>query len=100
MVQKHCSSPFTNRGRREYPFRIMATYRALGTYCPPIFPNLNRERIHPYTTENWAYSIYVEESIKYNTAELMGTDQVKDSNSKPIYFANTLRFLRNVANKK
>lgn len=100
IVIKHCSNSFTDENRINGWFRLMEAYRAIGIYCPSIVPNQHGELIHRYTVDGRDYFVFAEEFAKYDTAEKIGKENLKDSDGNFIYLPDMMRSLGKVASAR
>lgn len=94
---KHTSNTFTDAERVRCWARLMDEYNKLGIYCPRIVTNKHGERIYEYTEDGREYLVYAEEFSKYDTAEHIGVDGLRDENGRPSYIDDMLRSVGKVA---
>lgn len=78
-------------------FSASFAYNKLGIYCPQIIPNRSGELSYKYTKNGRNYYIYAEDFAKYNIAENIGIEKLKDSSGKRCYLDDMLRSVGKVA---
>lgn len=94
---KHTSNSFTDATRICEWSRLIDEYNKLGIYCPRIVINKNGNQYYKYSENGRDYFIFAEEFSKYDTAEHIGTEKLRDENGKPFYTDNVLRSVGKVA---
>lgn len=97
LVIKHTSNSFTDGKRICAWARLIDEYNKIDIYCPHIVPNRMGKLFYKYEDNGHDYYIYAEEFAKYQTAEQIGADKLRDGDGKECYFDDMLRSVGKVA---
>lgn len=96
-VIKHCSNYFTDSRKITGWSDLSNAYNSIGIYCPAFIENLSGDLIFHYTEDQRDYYVYAEEYAKFNTAEQVGREELKEINGQPKYLADLMRSIGKVA---
>lgn len=90
IVIKHTSNTFTDAAKIQAWANLINHYNDIGIYCPKIIPNRYGELTYSYTENGRSYYIYAEEFAKFETAEHIGIDSLRDEFGRPCYIDDML----------